>query len=124
MITGPNTGLGHNSMIYRIESGVNYVVKAIEFIRRERLHAVDVLPEAQREFNARLQRRFTGTAWASGCKSWYLSSNGRNSTLWPGFTWQYRRITRRFDHASYRLAGAATAPARATRDARVGVAAA
>jgi cation diffusion facilitator CzcD-associated flavoprotein CzcO len=114
MVTGPNTGLGHNSIIYMIESGVNYIVEAIRFIRREKLAAVDVKPEVQERYNAGIQSRFAGTVWASGCKSWYLSSTGRNSTLWPGFTWEYRRITRRFDHGNYQLVKAATLPRRQT----------
>ncbi len=117
MVTGPNTGLGHNSMIYMIESGVNYILDAIKFIRREKVSSVDVKPEVQKQYNVKLQGRFTGTVWASGCKSWYLSSKGRNSTLWPGFTWEYRRITKRFDHASYRIAGAAPSPDKQTQSA-------
>ena len=86
-----------------IESGVRYIVEAITAIRRDKLHSIEVKPEAQRHYNAKLQGRFTGTVWASGCKSWYLSSQGKNSTLWPGFTFQYRHITRRFDQANYRI---------------------
>ena len=124
MVTGPNTGLGHNSIIYMIESGVNYIVRAIGFVRRGALHSVDVKPEAQRAFNDNLQSRFAGTVWASGCKSWYLSSKGRNSTLWPGFTFEYRWITRRFDHANYRIAGTAPRTSPQTRNAPLTVAAA
>lgn len=100
-ITGPNTGLGHNSMIYMIESGVNYVRDAISTILKEQLHSVDVKEDVQRAFNDKLQRRMKGTVWSSGCRSWYLDRDGRNFTLWPGFTFSYRRITRRFDIENY-----------------------
>jgi cyclohexanone monooxygenase len=123
-VTGPNTGLGHNSMIYMIESGVSYILDAIRFIRRGNVHSVDVLPDVQQQYNTRLQRRFKGTVWTSGCKSWYLSSKGRNSTLWPGFTFQYRRITRQFDPVNYRIAGTAAAPDVPARDTALGAAAA
>lgn len=106
LITGPNTGLGHNSMIYMIESGVRYVVDALRTIRDARLHSVEVKEEAQRAYNAGLQRRMRGTVWSTGCKSWYLDQSGRNYTLWPGFTFTYRRLTRRFDIANYRVVSA------------------
>jgi cation diffusion facilitator CzcD-associated flavoprotein CzcO len=103
MITGPNTGLGHNSMIYMIESGVRYVVEAIVALRRQRLQSVEVRPEVLHAFNADLQRRLKKTVWNSGCKSWYLDAQGRNLTLWPGFTFSYRRITRKFDIHNYTI---------------------
>jgi cation diffusion facilitator CzcD-associated flavoprotein CzcO len=101
MITGPNTGLGHNSMIYMIESGAAYVLDAIKALRGRALHSVDVKPAVQEAYNRKLQRRLKGTVWSSGCRSWYLDRNGKNVTLWPGFTFVYRWITRRFDIASY-----------------------
>ncbi len=104
MVTGPNTGLGHNSMIYMIESGVNYIVKGIKTILDEKLTSVDVKPDVQRQYNSDIQSRFSGTVWTSGCKSWYLTSTGKNNTLWPGFTWEYRHLTKRFDLASYDVA--------------------
>ncbi|MFA9218709.1 MAG: flavin-containing monooxygenase [Sphingomonadaceae bacterium] len=103
LIIGPNTGLGHNSMIYMIESAVRYVVGALQLRRREGLRTLEVKPEVCRQFNATVQQRLARTVWASGCKSWYLSSTGRNSTLWPGFTFQYRRLTRHFDRDAYRV---------------------
>jgi cation diffusion facilitator CzcD-associated flavoprotein CzcO len=101
MITGPNTGLGHNSMIYMIESGVNYLIDAIGMIRKQGLHSLEVKPQVQADYNRGLQRRLHGTVWDSGCKSWYLTKGGKNNTLWPGFTFEYRRITRHFDAANY-----------------------
>jgi cation diffusion facilitator CzcD-associated flavoprotein CzcO len=101
MITGPNTGLGHNSMIYMIESGVAYVLEAIKAIRADQLHSVEVKADVQRDFNIDLRRRIKGSVWSSGCKSWYLDQDGKNFTLWPGFTFTYRRLTRRFDIENY-----------------------
>jgi cation diffusion facilitator CzcD-associated flavoprotein CzcO len=101
MITGPNTGLGHNSMIYMIESGVQYVLGAIKQVLQRDLHSVEVKAEVQQAFNAELRKRMKGTVWSSGCKSWYLDQAGNNYTLWPGFTFSYRRITRRFDIENY-----------------------
>lgn len=107
LITGPNTGLGHNSMIYMIESGVRYVVDAIRTIRAQNLHSVEVKDEVQRDYNANLRKRLQGTIWSTGCKSWYLDKEGRNYTLWPGFTFTYRHQTRRFDIGNYKVVSAA-----------------
>jgi cyclohexanone monooxygenase len=101
MITGPNTGLGHNSMIYMIESNVHYVVAALLAMRKQGWRALEVKADVNAAYNRRLQQRLRGTVWSSGCKSWYLGSGGKNSTLWPGFTFEYRRITRRFDAVNY-----------------------
>jgi cation diffusion facilitator CzcD-associated flavoprotein CzcO len=108
MITGPNTGLGHNSMIYMIESSVNYAVKAIELMRHGRVQSVEVKADVTQQYNQRIQARLQGTVWSSGCKSWYLSGSGKNFALWPGCTFQYRGITRRFDAAAYLVSTAET----------------
>ncbi|MES3023587.1 MAG: NAD(P)/FAD-dependent oxidoreductase [Pseudomonadota bacterium] len=101
MVTGPNTGTGHNSMIYMIESAADYVLEAVKTLRVQGLHSVEVNQHAQTAYNALIQRRLKGTVWSTGCKSWYLDRNGRNGILWPGFTFAYRRITRRFDIGNY-----------------------
>jgi cation diffusion facilitator CzcD-associated flavoprotein CzcO len=101
MITGPNTLLGHNSMLYMIESGVRYAVDGVRRVLRDGLHSVEVKPEVQGAYNRRLQQKLKGTVWHTGCKSWYLDSRGRNLVIWPGFTFHYRHITRRFDIGSY-----------------------
>ena len=108
LLVGPNTGLGHNSIVYMIESQLNYVLDALRVIEERGLASVDVRSEVQREFNDDLQRRHEGTVWSSGgCTSWYLDARGRNRTIWPRQTWTFRRMTRRFDPANYRLERAA-----------------
>lgn len=89
-IVGPNTGLGHNSMIVMIEGQARYARRAIERIRDRALAAIEVRPEVQTAYNAWIQRRNARTIWASGCKSWYLDERGRNTTLWPGFASAFR----------------------------------
>lgn len=117
MITGPNTGLGHNSMIYMIESGVRYVVGAVKDVLDLDLHSVEVKADVQAAFNADLRERMKGTVWSAGCSSWYLDQEGRNYVLWPGFTFTYRRLTRRFDIENYvvKEAGAEVLPTFAGR---------
>lgn len=101
MITGPNTLLGHNSMVYMIELGVRYAVDGVRRLLRDDLHSVEVQAAVQGAYNHKLQRKLKGTVWHTGCRSWYLDSRGRNLVIWPGFTFNYRAITRRFDIDSY-----------------------
>src|SRR5215210_2681576 len=111
LVPGPNTGLGHTSVIFMIESQVSYVADALRYLDRERAAAIEVRPQAQAAFHADVDRRMRGTVWTSGgCRSWYLDANGRNSTLWPGFTWPFRRMTRRFDPATYVVRASAPQP--------------
>ncbi len=102
MLVGPNTGLGHTSLIYMIESQVTYTIDALRYLRRTGAAAVEVRPQAQVAYNEVVQRRMDGTVWtAGGCASWYLDAQGHNTTLWPTFTWRFRRATRRFQPAEY-----------------------
>ena len=103
LLIGPNTGLGHNSMVYMIESQLNYISDCLATMHRRNLSSVEVLPEIQQAFVAEIQKRLHDTVWASGCKSWYLDANGHNTTIWPGFTFEYRRRTRHFDQRHYAL---------------------
>ena len=103
MLMGPNTGLGHNSMVYMIESQIEFVMNALRTLRDRHAKAIDVRPEVQKSYNAGIQQRLAGAVWSSGCKSWYLNDRGKNTTLWPGFTFVFRRLTRRFEPKDYVL---------------------
>jgi cation diffusion facilitator CzcD-associated flavoprotein CzcO len=103
LLTGPNSLLGHNSAILGVEAQINYVLDALRAMRRDGISDVEVRAKAQRAFTAEVQRKLAGTVWMSGCRSWYLDSAGRNTTLWPEFTWSLRRRTRRFDPEPYLL---------------------
>ncbi len=100
MIVGPNTGLGHSSMVYMIESNVDYIERALKFAERVNAGSIEVKREAVDEFERTVMKRMDGTVWMSGgCASWYLDERGRNTTLWPGFTFQFRKACRNFDPA-------------------------
>ncbi len=101
VMVGPNTGLGHSSIVYMIESQLNYILDAIHQIDDRALATVTVRGGPARAYNAELQRGLAGTIWNSGCASWYLDAKGRNQTLWPTFTWKFRARTRKFDMANY-----------------------
>jgi cation diffusion facilitator CzcD-associated flavoprotein CzcO len=110
-VTGPNTGLGHNSLLFMIEAQLSYVIDALRQMRARGATRIEVRRDAQEAYNAYIQKRLVRSVWnTGGCASWYLDKTGRNTTIWPYFTWRYWQKTRRFDPAPYRL----TAPAPAT----------
>jgi hypothetical protein len=101
-LVGPNTGLGHTSIVFMIESQIGYVIDALRTLRSSGARTLEVRPEAQAAYNAELDRMTQGTVWVSGgCQSYYIDRNGHNSTLWPTYTWPFRRRLRRFDSAAY-----------------------
>jgi cation diffusion facilitator CzcD-associated flavoprotein CzcO len=103
IMTGPNTALGHNSMVYMIEAQSHYVLDAIAQLAQRPGSALDVDAQAQRRYNEKLQTRLARTVWnTGGCRSWYLARNGLNTTLWPDFTFVFRYKLRRFDARPYR----------------------
>jgi len=110
-IVGPNTGLGHSSMVFMIESQVTYIVDAIRTMRAHDYGAIEVTQEAVTEFNDDVQRRMKRTVWTTGgCASWYLDSHGKNTTLWPRSTFAFRGLLAKFDVAAYRVSAPVPAP--------------
>jgi cation diffusion facilitator CzcD-associated flavoprotein CzcO len=104
MLLGPNTALGHNSVVYMMESQIAYAVEAIRTLRERDLKTVEVQESVQDAFNRRLQSRLARTVWATGgCHSWYQTHTGKITTLWPGFTFEHRWRMRRFDAENYQL---------------------
>ncbi|WP_269716209.1 flavin-containing monooxygenase [Caulobacter sp. NIBR2454] len=102
MLMGPNTGLGHNSIVYMIESQIRHVMDGLRRMEAAGAAWMDPKREAQNQFNAFVQERVGKTVWNSGgCKSWYLTADGRNTTIWPGFTFDYRRRVKAVDPTAY-----------------------
>ena len=102
MMTGPNTGQGHTSVVFVIESQVAYLRDAVRTMRAEGYAAVEPRADAQRKWNADVQRRMKHTVWSrGGCSSWYLDTHGRNTVLWPKATFTLRRKLARFDVDAY-----------------------
>ena len=104
LMYGPNTNLGHSSIVYMLESQANYLVSALNAMKTRGIAAVEVVESAQRQHNSWVDAELEGTVWnAGGCSSWYLDANGRNSTMWPTYTFRFRSMTREFDLANYRI---------------------
>ena len=104
MLTGPNTGQGHTSLLVMIEAQIRYVLSGLRLMRDRAVDEVEVRPDVVENFNLRLQAKMSRTVWTmGGCASWYLDDKGRNTTIWPDFTWRFRRLTARFDPGDYQL---------------------
>jgi cation diffusion facilitator CzcD-associated flavoprotein CzcO len=101
MLYGPNTNLGHNSIVFMLESQVRYIMSAIGELRRKDKRWLDVRADVQHRFNARLQDQAERTIWNQGCNSWYKTESGRNTNNWTGYTLSYRQATRRLRPGDY-----------------------
>jgi len=105
LLLGPNTGLGHNSVVFMIESQVRYALDCLKWLWAG-AGTVEVKAEVQDAFNKDLHEKMKRTVWMTGCKSWYLNPNGTNSTLWPDFTVTYWWKTRGARKSDFDLAPA------------------
>ena len=102
MVVGPNTGLGHSSMILMIEAQVNYIMQGLKALKQKGAKYTDVKREVEKQYNEELQFNLSRTVWQSGgCVSWYQMKNGKNVTLWPGFTFTFMKKTKQFEPEKY-----------------------
>ena len=102
LLWGPNTNLAHSSVVFMAESQLNYVLGALESMRREGAGAVEVRRDVQDAWNEHIQEKLQKTVWnTGGCASWYIDRNGDNPIMWPGFTFSFRRKTRHFEPAEH-----------------------
>jgi len=103
-LIGPNTGLGHNSIVFMAECQVRYILCALRAMERRGAALIEPREDVTRRYNERLQERLRRTVWTSGCRSWYLNADGVNTTLWPGSTAEFLLRTCRFDPAAHVMA--------------------
>jgi cation diffusion facilitator CzcD-associated flavoprotein CzcO len=107
MMYGPNTNLGHNSIIFMIECQTQYIMDCLRQMDEKHLTSIEITEAALEAYNARTQRALAGTAWAATGKSWYKTADGTITNNWPGTTVRYWWETRRADLRPYRTARAA-----------------
>jgi cation diffusion facilitator CzcD-associated flavoprotein CzcO len=104
MLLGPNTGLGHNSVVFMIETQIQHVLGCLRLLSEHKADTIEVKPEALRAYNDKIQRRLRKAVWnEGGCDSWYLDDQGVNRTLWPGFTFEFWAASRRVRPEEYEL---------------------
>ena len=109
LLGGPNTGLGHNSVVFMLEAQIGHVLRCLRLLSGAMPLRLKYEPEVQAAFIRRLDKWMQRTIWLSGCRSWYLDRNGRNTTLWPGFSIGYWLRTLRVSERHYRFADTAAA---------------
>ena len=100
---GPNSGPGHNSALVYMEAQLDYALRGVQRLLDDNLKLMDVKPAVQARHNKQLQKRLARTNWNSGCKSWYLTEDGFNATMFPGFATQYQRQMAQFEERDYQL---------------------
>jgi cation diffusion facilitator CzcD-associated flavoprotein CzcO len=106
MLLGPNTGLGHTSVVFMIEAQVQHVLSCLRILSRARASTIEATAPATRGYNDALQHRLRRAVWsAGGCRSWYLDDAGVNRAIWPGFSFEYWARTRRARRRDYELDG-------------------
>lgn len=95
--------MAHNSVIFIIESQINYILQLIQLVKHTHCHAIVVKDQVQDQYNAEVQSLLKGMVWQSGCVSWYQQDQGKNFTLWSTYTWEYGLKTKKLNPADYRL---------------------
>jgi cation diffusion facilitator CzcD-associated flavoprotein CzcO len=104
MFLGPNTGLGHSSMIYMIESQIEHIAGAIAALDKQGSSTIEVDRATHDAYNRMVDRKMATTVWElGGCTTFYQDATGRNATLWPDWTFAFRRRAKRWKPGAYRL---------------------
>ena len=104
IVTGPNTGIGHTSALFIIESQMNYILDCIRALKDQGLRSIEVRREAEQAYTQMIHREMQRTVWQSGgCHSWYQSQSGHVIAMFPGFSFSYHQLTRRLKPADHIL---------------------
>ncbi|MUL44447.1 NAD(P)/FAD-dependent oxidoreductase [Mycobacterium sp. CBMA293] len=108
---GPNSGPGHSSALVYMEAQIDYIVEAISKLLQFGWTSLDVRPEVQARYNEDIQQRLQSTTWNSGCQSWYLTDDGFNATMFPGFATQYVNQLKAVNLHDFKITAAQTSGA-------------
>ena len=100
---GPNSGPGHTSVLVYQEAQYRYIAKYTQHLLRRGIKYIDVKEQVQNDQFVRFQKRMKNSSWLSGCQSWYLNEDGTNSTMWPGFSFEYVLAVRKIDWSVYNM---------------------
>ena len=103
MLYGPNTNLGHNSIVYMLESQIHYTLKSIKLLNKKGIKYLNIRQNKHDSFNERIQKQVKNTVWEKGCESWYKTEEGKNTINWPDFTFKYRHKTRNVKLKDYHI---------------------
>lgn len=103
MLYGPNTNLGHSSIVFMLEAQIHYVMQCIQAMQTGEFDAMNLKPEVLKSFGEKVQGKITQSVWNAGCSNWYLHASGKNTNNWPDFTVRYRQQTRQVNFDDYQL---------------------
>jgi cation diffusion facilitator CzcD-associated flavoprotein CzcO len=95
ILYGPNTNLGHNSIIFMVERQVEHVMRLIDALFARRARGIEVRREVMRRYNESLQQALDASVWRAGCRSWYQTAAGKVTTNWPHSCGAWARRLRR-----------------------------
>lgn len=97
IVTGPNTGIGHTSALFLIESQMRYIMACITQLKKGNHQVIEVKEEAEQKYTDHIHSEMTKTVWhKGGCNSWYKSKSGKVIAMFPGFSFTYRRWAKNF----------------------------
>ena len=120
LLAGPNTGVGHTSLVYMIEAQVEHVLEAMRAMDARGAATVEVRAQAHEDFNQELDHRMAATVWSTGgCASWYVDATGRNASQWPDWAWRFRQLAEHFEPNAYLLGQPVAVPAASSRNGAV-----
>jgi len=102
LMYGPNTNLGHNSIVYMLECQMDYILQCLTLLQERSLKWMEVRQPVQASFNQDVQQQAQDSVW-SGCNSWYKNQAGRNTNNWTSFCLKYRKLTRQLQLQDYEL---------------------
>lgn len=100
ILYGPNTNLGHNSIIAMIEAQVAYIVNAISHLDEKRHNCLNINDAAESIYNNALQKRLNSMSFSKVSNSWYLD-NGKITNNWAGNVTEYQKKLASIDWSSY-----------------------
>ena len=101
-LIGPNSRVANNSIVFMIGAQASYVIDCLDLMRRRNTDLIEVRPEAEEEYNRRLQERMLGPVFVTGCKNWYRGKDGGNPILWPSYSFWYWMRSRRAAAEAFR----------------------
>ena len=102
MVTGPNTGIGHTSAIYVIESQMRYIMKCVEKLQRKEVHTLEPTEFAEDKYTKMVHSEMKKTVWHyGGCQSWYQNKSGKVIAMFPGFSFMFRQKCKSFKDADH-----------------------
>ena len=103
MLYGPNTNLGHNSIIFMLECQFDYITRALRHLKKSRAATMTLEEASMNRFMDFLKARLTSSVWARECDSWYKNEAGRITNNWPDFTYIYQQATKDFNPSDYKF---------------------